>query len=113
MILGIRLIGIVFCFSMIYFAVLHFKKQEIGLFEISMWIAIWVFTVITILFPDIIQPFAKNFLFARLLDMLIVGAFVVVFIMTAKAYITARKLEKKLENLVRKETFKNATDKER
>jgi len=102
MIIGIQVTGIIFCFSMIYFAILHFKRREINLVEICVWLLVWIFALVAVLFPDILKTFARSFLFARLFDMMVVGAIIVVMVMTTRSYVGVRKIEKKLEELVRK-----------
>lgn len=105
MIIGMQLIGITFSLVMIYFAVLHFKKGEITVSEIVVWIVAWFFAIIATIFPDILKTFARTFLFARLFDLMMVGSILLISAMTARTYLTTRKLEKKLEDLTRKETL--------
>ena len=111
MIIGMQLIGIVFSFSMIYFAVLHFKKGEISIIEILIWIFAWIFAIVATIFPDILKIFARTFLFARLFDMMVVGSILLVIAMTARTYLTTRKLENKIEKIVRDDAIRNATNK--
>jgi hypothetical protein len=108
MIIGIQLVGIIFSFSMIYFAVLHFKRREIDLIEVSVWLLVWSFTLVAILFPDILQTFARSFLFARLFDMMVVGAIMIMMVMAARSYVVVRKIEKKIEDMVRKEALRGS-----
>ena len=71
------------------------------------WTGIWLFAVLAIVFPDLLQTFAKEFKFARLFDMMVVGAFILVFTMVAKAYIAARRMERKIDDYVRQDALKN------
>lgn len=106
MILGLQISALVFSFAMIYFAVLHFKRRELSLREIVSWILIWVFVILAVLFPDILQTFARDFQFARLFDMMVVGGIMVAIYLSVKAYLGAKRVEKKIEELVRKEAFR-------
>lgn len=108
MIIGIQIVGIIFSLSMIYFAILHFRRREIDVVEIAVWMFVWIFALSAIVFPDLLQPFARTFLFARLFDMMTVGAFLLVIVMTVKTYIATRKIEKKIENLVRKNSIEES-----
>ena len=47
-----------------------------------------------------------SFAVSRVLDLLIAGAFVVVFIMVASSYVRVSQLEKRIEELVRKLALK-------
>ena len=40
MIIGVQLIALVFAFSMIYFAVLNYKKKDLNRVEFSSWLII-------------------------------------------------------------------------
>ncbi|WKZ25996.1 MAG: DUF2304 domain-containing protein [bacterium] len=106
MILGLQITGILFSLTMIYFAVLHYKKGNLSGMEIASWIGIWVAVILIIVFPEIIRVYAASFAISRVLDLLIGGAFIVLFIMVSSAYIRVNKLEKKIEELVRKLALK-------
>ena len=107
MILGLQITALTFSFIMIYFAILNYKRREINRFEITFWIVVWVFAIFAILFPDVLQNFAKQFRFARLFDMMVVGALIVVIAMVSRVYIVTNKITKKLEKFVRSDALKN------
>ncbi len=106
MILGLQIIGILFSLIMIYFALLHYKKGQLNGMEISSWIIIWVIVILVVIFPEVVRIYAMSFAVSRVLDLLIAGAFVVVFIMVSSAYIRVSQLEKRIEELVRKLALK-------
>lgn len=93
---------------MIYFAVIHYKKGTLNGVEIFFWIIIWLFAIFAVIFTDLLRVFAMTFYFTRLFDMMVFGGFFLVIILAAKSYITTKKLERKLEELVRKQTLKDA-----
>lgn len=107
MILGLQFLAVVFALVMIYFAYVNFKRGEIGKIEISVWVVAWVGAIVIVLFPDTLRNIAETFFISRLLDLLIMGGFVLVIVMVSLAYIRTKRIEKKLENLVRKEAIKN------
>lgn len=106
MILGLQITGIMFALLMIYFALLHYKKQHLSGVEIASWLLIWVLVILVVLFPDIVRVYAMSFSVSRVLDLLIAGAFIVMFVMVASAYVRVSELEKRLEDLVRKLALK-------
>lgn len=106
MILGLQITGIMFALLMIYFALLHYKKQHLSGIEIASWLLIWVLVILVILFPDIVRVYAMSFSVSRVLDLLIAGAFIVMFVMVASAYVRVSELEKRLDDLVRKLALK-------
>jgi hypothetical protein len=110
MILGLQITGILFALAMIYFAVLHYKKGHLGGMEIASWISIWIAVILIVIFPEIIRVYASSFAISRVLDLLIGGAFIVLFIMVSSAYIRVSRLEKRIEDLVRKLALKEKSN---
>lgn len=106
MILGLQITGILFSLFMVYFALLHYKKGQLNGIEISSWIIIWATVILIVIFPEVVRVYSQSFAVSRVLDLLIGGAFVVVFIMVGSAYVRVNKLEKRLEELVRKLSLK-------
>lgn len=90
---------------MIYVAVLHYKRNEINGIEFFSWVSIWCVTILIIIFPEILRSFAKSFFITRLFDFLVVGGFILVISMSLKAYLSSKKTERKIEELVRKEAL--------
>ncbi len=91
---------------MVYFALLHYKKGQLNGMEISSWIIIWVIVILVVIFPEVVRIYSNSFAVSRVLDLLIAGAFIVVFVMVSSAYIRVNQLEKRIEELVRKLALK-------
>ncbi len=111
MILGLQIIAILFAFAMIYFAVLHRRRGELDRTEILSWVAIWIATIVIVVFPELLRKFAQTFFITRLFDLMVVGGFVLVIAMVARTYVGTKRMEKKLEEYVRREALKNAKKK--
>ena len=111
MIIGLQITALIFSFTMIYFAVIHYKKGTLNGMEILFWVLIWLFAILAVIFPDLLRVFAKTFFFTRLFDMMVFGGFFLVIILAAKSYIRTKKLEKKLESLIRKQAIDDAKKK--
>jgi len=106
MIIGLQIIALLFAFSMVYFALLHFKRKEISKTEITSWLIMWTAAIIVIVFPELLRTFASTFLVTRVFDLMVIGGFILVISMVSIAYVRTRKLEKKLEELVRRQALK-------
>ncbi|MGA2910188.1 MAG: DUF2304 domain-containing protein [Candidatus Microgenomates bacterium] len=106
MIIGIQVIALLFAFCMIYFSVLHFKRRELSGSEIVSWIIMWTLAIVVIVFPELLQPFAKTFLVTRVFDLMTIAGFILVISMVSVTYVRTKKLEKKLEDMVRREALK-------
>lgn len=106
MIIGLQVIALLFAFTMVYFAILHYKRGEINGIEIVSWLVMWGVAVVVIIFPELLQNFAKTFLVTRVFDLMVIGGFILVITLSATAYLKTKKNEKRLEELVRKLSLK-------
>lgn len=106
MIIGLQIIALIFAFAMVYFALLHYKRGEIRKSEIISWVGIWIAAIVVIIFPELLRAFASTFLVTRVFDLMVVGGFILVISMVASSYLRTKKLEKKMEDLVRREALK-------
>lgn len=107
MILGLQIIAIVFSLVMIYLAILNYKRREISPTEFISWVIIWAITVFVVVFPNLLREFSIKFAVTRLFDLMVVIGFILVIIMVSVSYVRTRKLEKKLEDLVRRDALKS------
>jgi len=108
MIIGLQIIALIFAFSMVYFAVLHYKRGELGRSEIISWSLMWSAAIVVIIFPELLRTFASTFLVTRVFDFMVIGGFVLVISMIGSAYLRTKRMEKKLEDMIRKEALKKA-----
>jgi hypothetical protein len=107
MILGLQIIASIVALVMIYFAYVNFRRREINKFEMAIWSTAWILALVMILFPDSLRKIAQVFFISRLLDLLILGGFFLVIVMVSMAYLRTRRIERKLEDLIRKEALKD------
>ena len=113
MINSLQIVAITFSLTLIYFAILNSKRGEIESLEAYIWSGIWAITILIVLFPDVIRTFAQTVFISRLFDLLVVGGFILVITMVYKAYIKVKKMEKKMEEYVRKESLGEAEKKKK
>ena len=93
-----QIIAILFALFMMYSVTLYGKKKLLSGVETSFWVATWSFFIVIAVFPDLLIGISRSLNFARVFDLLIVGALMV---LTFFNYIRHKKLESKLEQLVR------------
>lgn len=91
---------------MIYMAVVHYKKGALSAFEMAIWLLIWVLVIFAVAFPELLRTYAQTFAVSRLFDLLVAGGFIVVITIISVGYIKTKKLEKKIEDLVRRDALK-------
>lgn len=106
MILGLQVIAIIFSLIMIYFAYLHYSRGELNGLEVLAWLVIWIVTIGIIIFPEVLQTFARSIAIARVFDLMVIGGFIFVIPIIYLSYIRTKRIEKKIEDLVRKEALK-------
>lgn len=108
MIIGLQIIALFFAFSMIYFAILGYKRKDLGRSEIISWATLWGVAIVVVIFPELLRKFSMTFLVTRVFDLMVMGGFVLVISMVGSTYLRTRRNERKLEDLVRKDALKNA-----
>ena len=113
MIIGLQIIALVFAFAMIYFALVNYKRGEIEKAEVVSWIVIWLAVMFVVIFPNLLREYSEKVLITRLFDLMVVGGFIFVIVMTAKTYVRVRKMEKKIEDLVREDAIKKVNRKKK
>lgn len=106
MILGLQIIGLVFALIMIYIAYLHFRRGEINGLEIIFWIIAWLGAIFIAIFPESFRNFSRSIAITRAFDLAMIGAFILVIPSVYISYVRTKKIEKKLEELVREEAKK-------
>ncbi len=106
MILGLQIIALIFSLIMIYFAYLHYRRGEINGLEILFWFIAWVGAIFMALFPGVFRVFSATIAISRAFDLAMIGGFILVIPIVYSAYIRTRRIEKKLEELVREEAKK-------
>src|SRR4030042_1426830 len=110
-ILGVQIISILFAVFMIYVAFLHWKRKDFNGGEIFFWLALWLGFFFFTFFPDILQNVTKKLFFTRVMDFLMVMAFMILAFLGFQNYVSNRRMEKKIEELVRKEAKKKKNEK--
>lgn len=106
MILGLQIIALIFALIMIYFAYLHFRRGEINGLEILFWFIAWIGAIFVALFPEVFRVFSATIAISRAFDLAMIGGFMLVIPIVYSAYIRTKRVEKKLEELIRKDALK-------
>ncbi len=111
MILGLQVIALIFSLIMIYFAYLHYRRGEMNGLEILLWAAAWIGAIFIAIFPEIFRAFSATIAISRAFDLAMVGAFILVIPLVYMAYVRTKRLERKLEELIREEAKRALKDK--
>lgn len=95
-------LSIIFGLFMLYVVRIHKRKQHIEAFEYGLWVAIWILFIFLSIFPQTVQGLTERLNIARVFDLLVILSLMVVVYMSFQNRIAYRKLEKKLEGIIRK-----------
>ena len=94
-----------FALFMIYWVRSNQKRANLSMTESLVWYSVWFIFIILALFPNLLSGIVSVLHFARVFDLLVVLAFMILVILNFYIYLKNKKLEKNLETLVRKITL--------
>ena len=109
--IGIQILALLFALFMFYLSFLHYKKNELTTLGFLFWVLIWLVFVTFTIFPQLLNPIIGPLKVVRALDLLMLGAFVILTVLSFENQIKNRKIEKKIEELTRKEALKKIAKK--
>lgn len=98
--------AVLFALFMIYWVRSNQKRSNLSTVESSLWYSVWFVFIILSLFPNLLLGIVAVLHFARVFDLLVVLAFMILVMLNFYIYLKNKKLEKKLETLVRTIAFK-------
>ena len=110
--IGLQLIGVGVAVIGIYMSYLHFKKKDFNKFEFFTWVAIWAGFLIVTVSPTTFNFVMDAFSFDSMLDVVIVTSIIVVYILCFRNYVVGRRVEKKLERLIRSDALSTLNTKD-
>lgn len=103
--------SVLFSLVMLYIISIHKKQAALSKLELAIWGALWSAFILIVLFPQTLQGITETLKFARLFDLLVVGAFMVITILVFVSYLNIRETGRKLEQLIRDLALKEVTKK--
>lgn len=100
-IIGLQLILLFFAIFMIYVLFLHWKKKQISLLTLIVWLGIWASFIFVTLFPSILHPFLRGLFLVRVIDLGTIVAIMIIMYLTFENNVKIKKFEKEMEEIVR------------
>ena len=104
--LGIQVIAISFALFMLYIAFLQFKRGNLNIKEFSFWVIVWLLFIFFALVPGVFTPLLAKIFVARAMDIIMIGAFMILAYLGFQNHIGVKGLQKQIQGLVRKEAIK-------
>jgi len=95
-----------FAILMVYSLFLHWKKKDISNNLFFFWVFIFLVFVFIAVFPKILEPLLKELFLVRVMDLGMIGTFMILTYVTIENNIKIKNLETKIEKLVRRIALK-------
>ncbi|NCS97959.1 MAG: DUF2304 domain-containing protein [Candidatus Pacebacteria bacterium] len=100
-----QIISALFALFMMYVVTIHGKKKNLSKPEVWAWNSVWIGFIVIALFPHLLLGVTGLLNFARVFDLLIVVAFMILSVVVFMSYFTVKTLQKKLEEAIRNEAI--------
>ena len=104
--LGIQIVSISFALFMLYIAFLQFKRNNLNPKEFTFWVSIWLIFIFFALVPQVFTPILAKIFIARAMDILMIGAFMILAYLGFQNHIGVKGLQKQIQDMVRKNAIK-------
>lgn len=102
----IQLLGLIFGSGMIYFTFVKYRRNELKQSEFLVWMGCWIILIAIAIIPSVLDIVIEPLNFYRRLDFFVVIGFFVLLGLGFYNYSISKKVEKKMEILVRNEALK-------
>lgn len=102
-----QIIAVLFALFMVYVTRVHKRQLSFSLAETLFWYTLWGVFIIIAIFPNSLLGVVDLLHFARVFDLLIVGALMILTIVTILTNFNQRADNKKIEKFVREHAIKN------
>jgi len=106
-IIGVQLVLLFFGFFMMYVLYTHWRKKNIGKAVFIGWLGLWLIFLIFTMFPEILEPLIKELFIVRVMDLGMIGSFMILTYVTIENNIKIKRYEKEIEAIVRKLAIQN------
>lgn len=106
-----QIISTLFALFMLYVVTIHGRRAMLSAVEFTMWYSLWILFILLALFPNLLQGITGALNFARVFDLLIVGAFMILAVVVFLSYFTQKKNTRKLEEFIRSQAISRAAQK--
>lgn len=108
MIEGIQIIGVLFALVMIYLTFLYYKKQSYSTRSFVLWLGVWIAFLIATFFPTSLYGIMEELNIERTVDFFVIGGFMFFAIVIFHLFVIIKKLETKIEKIVRETAIEEA-----
>ena len=104
-----QILAALFALFMLYWVRSNHKRKNLSTVEGFFWYSVWLTFIALSIFPNLLIGIVQTLHFARVFDLLVVIAFMILTVLGFYVYLKNKNLEKKLEILARKITINKAS----
>lgn len=101
--------AVFFALFMLYVVSIHKRKSALSFIEVSFWYSTWLIFIIIAIFPNLLLGISDALSFARVFDLLIVVAFMILTVVLITSYLKQREITQKLETFIRQQAIEHAS----
>jgi hypothetical protein len=102
----IQLSLIFFGLFMMYVVRIHYRKGQISFNESMVWVGMWGMFILIDIMPGSFKGLAQTLQVARVFDLLVIIAFMILTVLTFLNRFNQKKIENKIEKFFRKQALK-------
>ena len=106
----LQLFSVAFGLSMLYWSFMNYKKRLIFIKELVFWSLVWLVFIVVTLFPESSNMLLQTFKINRMMDLYMIVAFIVLWLVAYRNYIENRIIKRKLQDLVRQAAINEAVE---
>lgn len=110
-IISLQLVLFGFALFMVYSLFLHWKKKDVSDKFFFSWLLLFMVFVFLAIFPKVLEPLMKELFIIRVMDLGMIGTFMILTYVTIENNIKIKKMETQIERLVRSVAVKKIKSK--
>ena len=103
----LQIFGIGIALVALYIFHYYLKRKDFNKLEFAIWLIIWLGFIIVIIAPSSFNFLLETFSIYRIMDLIMIVAFIVIYILVFYNYVVNKRIQQKIELLIRKDALKN------
>ena len=104
--IALQLIGMAIALVALYMSFLYYKRKDFNRLEFVFWLIVWLGFMTVVITPSSFNFILKTLVLWRMLDLIVIVALVVIYMLTFSNYVKNKKIQKKIEALISENALK-------
>lgn len=102
----LQIFAVIFLLILIYFSFMFYKRKEYSIKDFIFWLLVWIIAIFLVSFPETVYGVMESLQIQRTVDFFVIAGFMFLTVVIFFLYTKIRKLEYKIEIVVRKIALK-------